>query len=322
MLGMLALAFATLSAVLFSAGMAGAAGKGMQPTGLDPATTQITHKDFDPADFPSSPRIDNPMLPLIPGTQYTLEGTSVQGAVTASAHTVVFTVTDATKVVNGVRTLVIWDRDFQNGKLTEEENAFFAQDRSGNVWQLGEFPEEFDARGRSMGAPRTWIAGAAGAEAGIHMFAQAHVGGPSYVQGFAPAIGFLNEAKIVKEDQSLCGPLRCYTDVLVIDEFSHLVSPLEPPKGHVFKYHAPGVGVVRTVPVGEPEAEVVQLTKARHLNPQDLGAARGAALRLDKRAYVIAEDVYSHTQPARPPGPEDQDASRRPEPAGTGSLAR
>jgi hypothetical protein len=304
--GLLGLAVATLAAVLFSPGIAGAGGKGMRPTSSDAAKTQITNKDFDPADFPSSPRINNRMLPLIPGTQYTLEGTSVQGAVTASAHTVVFTVTDATKVVNGVRTLVIWDRDFQNGRLTEEENAFFAQDKSGNVWQLGEFPEEFDARGRSMGAPRTWIAGAAGAEAGIHMFAKPEVGGASYVQGFAPAIGFLNEARIVKEDQNLCGPLKCYKDVLVIDEFSHLVSPLEPPKGHVFKYHAPGVGVVRTVPVGEPEAEVIQLTKARHLNAQDLSAARSAALKLDKRAYVIAKDVYSHTEPAQPPGPEEE----------------
>jgi len=51
----------------------------------------------------------------------------------------VLTVTDLTKVLNGVRNRVLWDQDFQQGELTESELTFFAQDDGGNVWNLGEY---------------------------------------------------------------------------------------------------------------------------------------------------------------------------------------
>ena len=43
-------------------------------------------------------------------------------------------------MINGVNAVVVWDRDFQNGELVEEELAFMAQDDAGNVWSLGEYP--------------------------------------------------------------------------------------------------------------------------------------------------------------------------------------
>ena len=58
---------------------------------------------------------------------------------------VVSTVTDLSKWIDGVRTLVIWEKDYTAGKLGESEIAFFAQDKAGNVWLLGEYPEEFTA---------------------------------------------------------------------------------------------------------------------------------------------------------------------------------
>jgi hypothetical protein len=267
-----------------------------------PGGRQITHKDFDREEFHKSTRIDNRFLPMIPGTQFTLEGTSNLGP-GVEPHRVVFTVTDVTKVINGVRTVVIWDRDIHQGRLNEEEAAFFAQDDSRNVWQLGEYPEELDERGKLIGAPRTWIAGVAGAEAGIHMLGRPRVGGPAYVQGSSPSIGFLNMAQVIATGQKTCTPLKCYSNVLVTDEFSPLVSPLEPPKGHVHKFHAPGVGIVRTLPLGEPEAETLELTKVLHLDRKALGEARNAALRLDRRAYTVAKDVYASTPRAE--GPDD-----------------
>ena len=42
------------------------------------------------------------------------------------------TVTDLSKVIDGVRTLVIWERDYTAGQLSEPELAFFAQDNAGN----------------------------------------------------------------------------------------------------------------------------------------------------------------------------------------------
>ena len=114
---------------------------------------------FSPRKFSNPTRIDNNWLPLIPGTQVTLEGQADRGG-GARPHRVVFTVTDLTKVIDGVRTVVIWDRDIVEGQIAESELAFFAQDMHGNVWNLGEYPEEFED-GQFSGAPSTWISGVA-----------------------------------------------------------------------------------------------------------------------------------------------------------------
>ena len=67
--------------------------------------------DFDPWEFPASPRVDNKWFPLKPGMQFTTDGT-VKSAEGTSAHKVVHTVTGLTKVIDGVNTLVMWDRDY------------------------------------------------------------------------------------------------------------------------------------------------------------------------------------------------------------------
>jgi hypothetical protein len=101
------------------------------------------------------------MFPLRPGTQFKYRGKIVEGD-TSEPHTVVFTVTDLTKMVNGVRTVVARDQDFLRGDLQEQELAFFAQDDRGNVWNFGEYPEEYKD-GKFTGAPSTWVRGTSGA---------------------------------------------------------------------------------------------------------------------------------------------------------------
>ena len=101
-------------------------------------------------------------------------------------HRIVFTVTDLTKVINGVRTVVIFGRDYSRGELLEAELAFFAQDRDGNVWHLGQYREMYDEVGLVGG--RAWLVGHLdGARAGIMMKAKPPLGTPSYSQGYAPA---------------------------------------------------------------------------------------------------------------------------------------
>jgi hypothetical protein len=51
---------------------------------------------------------------------------------------VVSTVTDLSKEINGLDTIVVWERDYSEGELVEAELAFFAQDDYGNVWHMGE----------------------------------------------------------------------------------------------------------------------------------------------------------------------------------------
>jgi hypothetical protein len=176
--------------------------------------------------------------------------------------------------------------------LAEEELAFWAQDKQGNVWLLGEYPEEHED-GEFVGAPSTWIAGEAGARAGIIMLAEPRVGA-LYLQARAPAVQFYDCAEVKRKGVSTCTPLDCYDNVLVVDESS----PLEPDAGVQRKFHAPGVGVVRITAIGDPEAETLTLSRVTQLGPEGLETAREAVRRLERRAYQIS-NVYQTTEPAQ-----------------------
>jgi hypothetical protein len=241
--------------------------------------------------FSNPTRIDNRWLPLAPGTQFVLRGRSNRGH-GLRRHRVVFTVTDLTKVIDGVQTLVLWDRDYNGGELLEAELTFHAQDDAGTVWNFGEYPEEHEG-GKVSGAPDTWIAGLAGARAGIAMRADPRVGTPAYRQGWAPKIEFGDKGRVFKTGQRDCVPFGCFDNVLVTDE----TNPFEPTDGHQRKYYAAGVGTIRAAPVGGKEHEVLVLTRVAHLSGSALAKARAEAVKLDRRAYSVSRDVYRHTRP-------------------------
>jgi hypothetical protein len=131
---------------------------------------------------------------------------------TAVPHRVVINVTDLTKVIGGVRAAVTWDLDYSDGELVEAELAFFAQDSSGTVWRMGEYPEEYD--GGKFVAASPWIHGFEQAQAGIMMQAKPQPGTPSYAQGWGPAVNWTDRAQVDQIGQKTCVPLRCYEDVL------------------------------------------------------------------------------------------------------------
>lgn len=247
---------------------------------------------FDLENFSDPTNIDNRWLPLAPGTQLTFEG-RVEGGQASVPQRLVFTVTDLTKVINGVRTLVMLDRDYSGDQLAEAEITFFAQDDDGTVWLLGEYPEEYDG-GRFEGAPSSWIAGLAGAKAGILMPAKPRKGGPPYLQGLAPDVDFYDVAEVRKVAQETCVPAGCYQDVMVIDEWDPRAQPHD---GHQLKYQAPGVGNIRVEAVGGEQQETLVLTGLVKLSPEALAEARQEAQRLDRRAYLV-NARYAATPPA------------------------
>jgi hypothetical protein len=234
------------------------------PSATTKPAKDATEQDFHRNNFRASAKVDNPWYPLTPGTQYILEGRSNRGQ-GRLPHRVVFTVTDLTKVINGVRTIVIWDRDINEGELEEAELAFQTQDNDGNVWLLGEYPEEYKD-GKFKTAESTWIAGLEGAQLGVLMRTNPRVGTSSYLQGLAPKIGFQDRAKVSKTGLKTCVPVKCYDNVLLIDEWN----PLEPGDAHQLKYYALGVGNVRVSAVADPEAEELVLVKVMQLSPSAL----------------------------------------------------
>lgn len=241
------------------------------------------------ATFSDPATIDNQWLPLTPGTQITLEGSTLEGD-ERIPHTVITTVTDFTKVIDGVRTVVIWDQDFADGELVETELAFFAQDDEGNVWRMGEYPEEYED-GELVEAP-AWLAGLEGAVAGVAMPTDPQPDTPSYSQGWGPEVDFIDRGQVGLVGQETCVPVDCYDNVLVIDEFN-----VDEPGAFQTKFFVSGIGNVRVGWRGTDEGqEELEMTGLAQLDDAGMQEVREAALALEASAYEKSE-VYAETEP-------------------------
>ena len=266
----------------FEAGSTGVSGS--------PPPAEVRANDYDPESFGGSTKIDNTWFPQRPGTQLVFRGTTTEGKETVP-HRVIFTVTDLTKEIDGVRNVVLWERDYSSGELVEAEIAFFAQDEDGNVWQLGEYPEEYE-NGKIVASP-LWIQGLQGARAGLTMRAVPKKGTPSYSLGWGPAVGFNDRARVLRTGTKTCVPQSCYSNVLVTDEYN----PDESGK-HQLKYYARGVGNVRVGWAGKNEdtKETLVLVAINRLGKKEMAQARVAARRIEASAYERRK-VYAETSP-------------------------
>ena len=101
--------------------------------------TTVGAKDFDRTNFDNSTTVDNTWFPLEPGAYSVFEGSAIDDGERISRR-VLTTVTDLTKEIDGVNTIVVWERDYTEGEEVEAELAFFAQDNDGNVWHMGSTP--------------------------------------------------------------------------------------------------------------------------------------------------------------------------------------
>jgi hypothetical protein len=283
---------------LLACGLLAGCGQSGQPKAAQPSASRAPasaqQAQHAAGRFSQPLSVGNPMFPLVVGTQFVYQGTIVDSEGT-KPHSVVFTVTDLWKQVDGVRTVVALDQDFREGTLQEVELAFFAQDDTGNVWNFGEYPEEYD-NGKFTGAPSTWIRGTDGAYGGIHMLSQPTVGA-QYREGLVPAIEFDDVSRVARTGQATCVRAGCYRQVLVIDE----TSPNDPTSGHQIKYYSPRTGLVRVGARGGDSQEFLTLTAVRHLDDAAMAKARAAALAMDRRAYRVSK-VYRVTGPAQSRG--------------------
>ena len=248
-------------------------------------------EDLDPNSFARSTTINNEWFPLKPGTQSVFEGYTDEGG-QAVHHRVVHVATDLTKVIGGVRTVVVWVVDYSNDQLIEKEVCFYAQDNDGTVWYMGEHPEVYKD-GEFVEAP-TWIHGLEGARAGITMKAKPQLGMPSYSAGWGPAVNFTDRALVYQMGQRTSVPFGNYENVLVIAE-----SGQGELNAFQLKYYARGVGKVRVGWRGaDATQETLELVDLVQLSPEALAQIRAAALELEKHAYEISKDVYGLTPPA------------------------
>jgi hypothetical protein len=194
---------------------------------------------LDPRDFTT--RIDNPWSPMTPGSQWVY--TDSEGG---DASRVTITVTDRTQVVAGVTARVVHDIATRGKQVIEDTFDWFAQDRAGNVWYLGEATTAYD-NGKPSSTKGSWEAGVAGAQAGIAVPANPTAGlryRQEYRKGRAE-----DAAAVLSVDEQVESPYGHFTHALLTKEFT----PIEP-KALEYKLYAKGVGLVVAVGVSGDNA--------------------------------------------------------------------
>jgi len=248
--------------------------------------------DISTAKFDDPTNIDNRWFPMTPGTNSVFEGITEEGG-RQVPHSIVFTVTDLTKEIAGVETVVAYIVDYSDGQLVEAEIAFYAQANDGTVWFMGEHPEVYED-GKMVEAP-TWIPGFKGALAGIVMKAKPELGLPSYAQGWGPSVNWTDRGRVVGIGEQTCVPVDCYEDVVITEEFSQ-----SEPDAFQVKYYAPGIGNIRVDWRGEDAShEELELVEFTQLDSEALADIRAAALALEEHAYEISKEVYDQTAPSK-----------------------
>jgi hypothetical protein len=184
---------------------------------------------IDPANFVAS--VDNRYFPLKRGTAFHFEG--VRGK---TAQTDDMVVTSQTKTILGVKCTVVRDEVSEHGRLVERTYDWYAQDKQGNVWYMGE--DSFELKnGRFVKASDSWQSGVDGAKPGIIMPADPQAG-DSYRQEYYPPGEALDQARVLGMSGSISVPFGTFKRSLVTSEFS----PLEPQTEQ--KYYVAGVGEI------------------------------------------------------------------------------
>ena len=204
----------------------------------------------------------NPWLPMVQGNVWVYEASGLDDEGEEVEEEIVVTVTDAVKLIEGIRCLVVNDTVSEDGEVVEDTDDWFAQDKDGNVWYCGEIAENkesFDgdepAVAELVDLEGSWKSGRDGAEAGMLL-------------PFAPVVGqvirqevLLGDAEDVMEVESLTGTesaeaASCAENCLVTLDYT----PLEPGEFEN-KYYVPGLGLIVETKLDSSERlELIEFT--------------------------------------------------------------
>ena len=202
-----------------------------------------------PASFTTT--IDNPYYPLPPGQLLVYKGVR-DGEKQVDR---VF-VTDQTKVVNGVDTVVVRDIARNHaGVLIEKTYDWFAQDDLGNVWYFGEDTKEYDAHGHVISTEGSWTDGVDGAVRGIVMEASPAVTDAYRQEYYAGQAE--DQAWVVQTGMHVDVPYGSLDGVLRTMEWARIE-----PRVVDMKFYAPGIGIVleKALAGGQEVAELVKVS--------------------------------------------------------------
>jgi hypothetical protein len=196
----------------------------------------------------SSNRITNSWFPLLRGSRYVYEGQK-----DGKQARDVMTVTSKTRSIAGIRAATIADRVFLNGQLAERTTDWYAQDKHGTVWYLGEATAELSATGKVTSTQGSFLNGRKGAKGGIFMPAHPQVGQSFQQESFKGQAE--DHFRILSLATRITTPAVSSQNAMLTEE----TTPLEP--GVVdHKYYVQGIGTVEEqqvagAPAGQGEEE-------------------------------------------------------------------
>ena len=187
-------------------------------------------KTFGEAKSDLGPTGRNPYFILEPGYVMTLK--SKNGKVVLE-----ITVLEETRVVDGVTTRVVEERESEDGKIIEIAANFFAISRkTGNAYYFGEESRDYKD-GKVVSTAGSWESGKNGATWGMIMPATPTVG-QRYYQEIAPSDKAMDRARVVGLSEKVKVPAGAFENCLETEESSAVE------RGRERKYYAPGIGIL------------------------------------------------------------------------------
>jgi hypothetical protein len=197
---------------------------------------------FDPDNFVRD--VDNRFFPLVPGTRYVSVGEE-----DGERETNVILVTHDRKNILGISAVVVLDRVLVDGEVKEKTFDWYAQDKQGNVWYLGEDTKEFED-GKVVSTAGSWEAGVSGAVAGIIMPADPQVG-QHYRQEFFRGEAE-DEARVTGVGAEVTVPFGSFQGCIRTVEWTRLEPGIKEAK-----FYCRDVGFVKALGVEGSDARLV-----------------------------------------------------------------
>lgn len=251
---------------------------------------EATKVEFDPANFVDPTLSTNPYQPIRPGTQWVRAGTTLVGK-RQVPHSVISTMTDVTRVIEGVPVVAMLEESTDSGEVSELGFDYLALDKDGNVWIMGGYTEEFEG-GEYTNIDIAWFGTKEGGEPGILIPKVVTMDTPTWFVG----------ASGPGEDITLGEPYSVgNTTAVQFGEYRDVIAIREGAEGAMdneVKYYAPSVGVILNVPQQESlHQDAFELVNLVELTPEGLAEASQVVLDLEEHAREVASDIYDSSVP-------------------------
>jgi len=171
----------------------------------------------------------NPYFVLIPGHRLVYE---------RGNQAVTTTVLNETKIVDGVETRAVEDRETKNGQLVELTHDYYAMDpATRDVYNFGEDVDVY-RDGKVVGHEGAWLSGVKGAKFGL-MMPGSPKKGMKFYQEQAQSVA-MDRAELVGMGERISTPAGVFEDCIHFVETSAVEENVTD-----HKWYAPGVGCVK-----------------------------------------------------------------------------